>query len=131
MLKTQIVGGVAASELSPGQVAREFRNLLEEGARLKVVGSAREDPTSLLSLGYTPRYKLELFGATFYLTNLREDDNFRFFVAYVLLPGRPASEGHPPAHLLQGLVPRLALAEPLHPVRATRTGSARATSRRS
>jgi hypothetical protein len=94
VLKTQIVGGVAASELSPGQVAREFRNLLEEGARLKVVGSAREDPTSLLSLGYTPRSKLELFGATFYLTHLREDDNFRFMLAYVLLPGRP-QEIHP------------------------------------
>jgi hypothetical protein len=94
VLETQIVTGAAPADLPPAHVAREFRRLLDEGARIRAVGAAREDPASLLSLGYTPRHKLELFGATFYLTQLREDENFRFMVAYVRLPGRPR-EIHP------------------------------------
>ena len=77
---------VVPSDLTPRQVRREFRRLLEHGARIVAAGSVREDPTSLLSLGYAPRHKLQVFDTTFYLADLRRDDNFGFFVVYILLP---------------------------------------------
>lgn len=85
-MATALESDVLPSPLTPRQVTREFRQLLDRGARIVPAGRARKDPTSLLSLGYTPKHKLQLFGTTFYLTNLREDENFRFFVAYILLP---------------------------------------------
>ncbi|MFQ5416494.1 MAG: hypothetical protein ACE5FL_05515 [Myxococcota bacterium] len=84
---------VAPSPLAPRQVEREFKKLLAAGTRIQAVGGARTDPNRLLHEGYTPKHKLELFGCTFYLTNLRMDENFRFFVAYVLMPG---ASGGPP-----------------------------------
>lgn len=62
---------------------REFRALVASGVPIRPAGAARRDPSSLLSLGYTPRYRFDLFGTTFYLANQREDANFRFFVAFV------------------------------------------------
>ena len=91
MIDTALGSGVLPSDLTPRQVAREFKQLLDLGARIKPAGSARKDPTRLLSLGYTPRHKLQLFGTTFYLANLRRDDNFGFFVAYILLPAKRIS----------------------------------------
>jgi hypothetical protein len=44
---------------------------------------------SLLSQGYTPKHKLQLFDVTYYLTNLRFDDAFGFFVAWVMLAQNP------------------------------------------
>jgi hypothetical protein len=87
VLETQIVHEVPVDERSPRRIADEFRRRVDEGLRIKPAGSARRDPESLLSSGYTPRYRFEVFGVEFYLTNVRDDDNFRFFVAYVILPG--------------------------------------------
>jgi hypothetical protein len=70
--------------MSPGKVAREFRAMLDEGMQLRPAGETKKDPESLLSRGYTPRYKLELFDTTFYLTNVRQNEDIRFFVAYVV-----------------------------------------------
>jgi hypothetical protein len=69
------------------QVEREFRRLLAQGARLRPMGTARRAPRTLLSRGYTPKYKVGLFDATFYLTNIRQNPDIRFFVAYVAQPG--------------------------------------------
>ncbi len=88
VLTTRIVPSVAPSELRPAQVAREFRRLIQDGAKLRPAGEARRRPSQLLSRGYTPRYKIELFDTRFYLTDVRQDSNIRFFVAYVV-PGRP------------------------------------------
>jgi len=85
---TRIVASVGPAELSPAQVAREFRRLIDEGAKLCCAGVARRHPLRLLSRGYTPKYKIELFDTRFYLTDVRQDSNIRFFVAYVV-PGRP------------------------------------------
>ncbi|MBW2399412.1 MAG: hypothetical protein JRG80_09080 [Deltaproteobacteria bacterium] len=76
---------VAPSLLSSRQVAAEFRQRLADGAELRAVGDVRDHPERLLDGGYTPKHRIDLFDATFYLTNMRLDDNFRFFVAYVLL----------------------------------------------
>jgi len=58
--------------------------MLEAGARLRPAGEARRDPGRLLSRGYTPRYKLELFDTRYYLANVRQNPDIRFFVAYVV-----------------------------------------------
>jgi hypothetical protein len=86
-IPTRIVPSATPAELSPAQVAREFRTLLDEGMRLRPAGEAKRDPESLLSRGYTPRYRLELFDTTFYLTNVRQNEDIRFFVAYVVQGG--------------------------------------------
>jgi hypothetical protein len=94
LLETRIVTGVRPCELTKEQVAREFRALIAHGARIRPAGSARADPARLLKLGYTPRHKLVLFDTVYYFTDLRTDDDARFFVAYVLLkPSRDRGTG--------------------------------------
>jgi len=88
-LETRVVTGVAASELTPREVSWEFRRLLAGGCRLRPAGSARSRPLRLLADGYRPHYEVALFDATFLLAALREDENFRFFVAYVRLGAGP------------------------------------------
>ena len=89
--ETRIVTGVVPEERTPGQVERAFRALLAAGGRLRAAGAARRDPACLLR-GYTPKHEIRLFDAVYFLTQLREDANFRFFVAYVRLLGeRPVS----------------------------------------
>lgn len=89
--ETRIVTGVVPEERTPGQVERAFRALLAAGGRLRAAGAARRDPACLLR-GYTPKHEIRLFDAVYSLTQLREDANFRFFVAYVRLLGeRPVT----------------------------------------
>ena len=83
-----MIAGVEPSarpaRMAPPHVAREFRRLIDSGAQIQCVGDAREDPECLLSVGYTPKYKLDLFDTTYYLTNIRQNPDIRFFVAYVV-----------------------------------------------
>ncbi len=85
VLETQIVTGIRPCELTKAQVAREFRALIDHGARIRPSGRARAKPSLLLSLGYVPRHRLRLFDTLYYLTDLRYYEDARFFVAYVLL----------------------------------------------
>jgi len=85
MLETRIEAGIRPCALEPRQVEREFRALVEAGARIRPAGRAKARPGSLLSQGYVPRHKLRLFDTVFYLARLRQEPNARFFVAYVLL----------------------------------------------
>jgi hypothetical protein len=89
VLETRIVTGVRHDDQKPAAVERELRALLDEGVRLRVAGSAKRAPRRLLSLGYAPRHRLRLFDATFYLAELRQEPNARFFVTYVRLADRP------------------------------------------
>jgi hypothetical protein len=75
---------VAPFEAAPREVARELKALLAAGCRIRPAGSARTRPAQLLAL-YPPRYAVQLFDARFFLAELREDENFRFFVTYVRL----------------------------------------------
>ena len=79
------------------RIAREFRDLLERGVRIRAAGSARTDPAALLPR-YLPRHAIRLFDTTYYLTDLREDRSWegtlRFFVAWVL-PRADGLEIHP------------------------------------
>jgi hypothetical protein len=86
VLETHIVTGIAASGIDPGEVAREFRGLVEAGARLRPGGEARRAPASLLTPAYAPKHAIEVFGTTFYLTDPRRGpDDLQFLVAYVVL----------------------------------------------
>jgi len=86
-LETEIVARVEPAERTPRQIAYEFRRQLDAGVPIEAAGPVRRKPERLLSMGYTPRYRFQLFDATFYLSNLRVDQDFRFFVAFVHLPG--------------------------------------------
>jgi hypothetical protein len=83
---TSIVTGVAPCPEPSRAIAHEFGALLDAGCRLRPAGTAHARPARLLAL-YPPRHALHLFDASFYLADLREDENFRFFVSYVRLGG--------------------------------------------
>lgn len=85
-IPTRIVPSARPAALTPRRVEREFRALLDAGVPLVVAGSARREPRRLLALGYTPKYRLELFDTVFYLTRPRQNYYLRFFVAYVVQP---------------------------------------------
>lgn len=83
-ISTRIAPSVEPTDLPPRQVARNFRKLIDSGARFRAAGEAKSDPTQLLSLGYTPRYEVALFDTHFYLTNPLQNPALRFFVGYVV-----------------------------------------------
>ncbi len=95
-IRRAVVPDAEPSERTPRQVRDAFRRALAAGMRLRVAGEAREDPESLLDLGYTPRFHLVLFDTEFYLANLRQNEDIRFFVAYVVQ--RRAGAAQPDAH---------------------------------
>lgn len=94
MQATRIVKGILPEEKSPRQVAREFRERVGCELEIRPAGAARRDPARLLAAGYAPKHEVRLFDTTFLLTHLREDHNFRFFVAYVI-PGSDAGAAYP------------------------------------
>ncbi len=89
-IPTQIVASPEPQERSPRQVEREFRRRVAAGLRIRPAGTARRDPEGLLSSGYTPKYRVDLFDTTFYLTRVRQNEDLRFFVAYVVQSDREA-----------------------------------------
>lgn len=95
-LPTHLVTGIEPDPRSPSQISREFRSLLDSGTELRCAGDARKDPRRLLSLGYSPKARIDLFDTTFYLSNPRQNPDLRFFVAYVVQK-RPGKKG-PLAH---------------------------------
>jgi hypothetical protein len=97
-IDSQVIPSVTPSKLSPARVAREFSSLLASGARIQVVGEARRQRRPLPELGYMPKSKLELFGVTYYLCGLRENEEMRFFVTYVLLGANGGKRGVPVLH---------------------------------
>ena len=83
-IERRVVPSVALDDLSPRQVPRRFRALLDEGAELCVVGDAKRDPERLLRDGYVPRHTFELFGTRFFVTHPLQNPSVRFAVAYVV-----------------------------------------------
>jgi hypothetical protein len=80
----RIAPSAQLSEVQPRQVEREFRSLIAAGVKIRPAGEARTHPLRLLSDGYTPKYKIELFETVYYLTNVRQTPDIRFFVGYVV-----------------------------------------------
>ncbi len=83
----EIVPSVQPDRAAPARVARDFRRLLADGARLVPAGAARRRPGTLLARGYVPRFRLRLFDTTFHLTDIRQNPDIRFFVAYLQRDG--------------------------------------------
>jgi hypothetical protein len=69
---------------TPREIGSEFRALLAKGFRLRPAGSAKRDPERELRR-YVPRYAIDLFDTRYYLTDVRQNPDIRFFVAYVRL----------------------------------------------
>jgi hypothetical protein len=89
----RVVASVTPLPWSTGRVERDLRARLAGGARLRCAGSDRARPARLLSAGYAPRFRIDLFDTTFYLARVRQNEDVRFFVGYVAQPpppGRPA-----------------------------------------
>ena len=93
-IPSRVVPSVRPVDMSPARVAREFQRSLDDGARLVVAGRARRRPRRLLSLGYVPKAKLELFDTTYWVTTPRQNEDMRYFVAYVA-PGRAKRNIYP------------------------------------
>ena len=89
-IPTRIVPSARPAPLTPREVAGNFRLRLENGATLRPAGTARRNPDRLLSAGYTPKHRVDLFDTTFYLTNVRQNPDIRFFVGYVTRRGADA-----------------------------------------
>ncbi len=83
-IPTQIVPSAALSGRTTREISREFRARLDAGARLLPAGEARRDPPGLLAAGYTPRHRIDLFDTAYYLTDARQNEDIRFYVAYVV-----------------------------------------------
>ncbi len=83
-LERRIVPSVEPSALTPEEVRREFLELTDGAKQVSVVGTARRDPQRLVRL-YPPRYKLELFDAAWYVADVRQNADVRFFVSYLAL----------------------------------------------
>lgn len=81
-----VIPSVAPDPRSASAITREFHRLLDGDHRLKPAGRAKRRPRELLRRGYTPRYRVDLFDTTFYLSNIRQNPDIRFFVAYVVQP---------------------------------------------
>jgi hypothetical protein len=89
----QLHASVQPSPATPREVLAEFLALTDDGARIRCVGSARRSPQRLLALGYVPRYKVELYNVTFYVADVRKNEDVRFCVAYLAI--RETARGRP------------------------------------
>ena len=83
------MASVRPSQQSPRRVATDFRRLLGDGVPLRCAGSAQRDPAALVRR-YAPRHRIALFDNVFYLSDARQNPDLRFFVTYVVPPGRTA-----------------------------------------
>jgi hypothetical protein len=83
-IPTRVVPSAKLSRRTPRQVRESFESLLDGGIALRVAGTAKSRPRRLLRLGYEPHFSLELFGTRFFLSRAHQNEDIRFFVAYLL-----------------------------------------------
>lgn len=86
MRKTTIINNVAPLDLTARQVSVAFKQLLKEGYQLELKGQAKFQDPSYLIRTRPPKYIIDLFGVRFFLTDIRREAGFRFFVAYLVMP---------------------------------------------
>lgn len=87
-IPTAICKSVRPSQQSPVEVFREFQALLKGGCKLLPSGIAKQDPSLLGERRYRPRYKIELFGTTFFVADLCQNPELRYYLVYVWQGGR-------------------------------------------
>jgi hypothetical protein len=93
-IPTLLVASAALAKLSPARIASEFGRLIDDGVEVRVAGKAT--PRRLLSGPYAPKGRVDLFDTSYYLSDVRQNEDIRFFVAYVVSGSRP--EGAAVAH---------------------------------
>ena len=77
--------------LTPRRVEREFRDRIARGALLCCDGSAHARPALLLSRGYVPRFRVDLFDTAYYLSAVRQYEDLRYTVGWVVTAARPGA----------------------------------------
>ncbi len=87
-----ITPDIPPASISEAQVGKQFAALLDSGCPLRPQGSAKTDPKRMLQR-QKPRNLVTLDGHRYFLTNVRRDLQFRFFVGYVQL-GNPRVAEH-------------------------------------
>lgn len=88
MIPTQIISSVKRHDLSPLKTLTQFKKLRQQGARFKIAGTARKNPSSLLEARYQPKHRIDLFDTKVYLSSIQQIPELRFFVAYVVQNNR-------------------------------------------
>jgi len=86
MLNPIIIKNVVPKNWSKKQVQDEFKKLFSRGYRLELKGQAKNRAPDYLIRTRSPKYLIELFGVRYYLSEIRREAGFRFFVAYVVMP---------------------------------------------
>ncbi len=94
-IPTSVVPSSRLSRLSPKGVRDEFVRLVDDGMPIQSVGTTRKNPRRLLSAGYTPSFKTQLFDTTFYFSSLRQNPDIRFLVSYVVQPSGGRQVAYP------------------------------------
>lgn len=84
MIPRQIISSVSRADDSPARVARQFLRLLAQRAQIVTAGSQQNPLDWLFSKGLRPQHRIEIFDTEFYLSNIRQIPELRFFVAYVV-----------------------------------------------
>jgi len=84
VIPTKVVRSVKRADVDPRQVVNEFENLLRKGAPLRIAGKAARDPDLLWRKRLKPKHKIRLFETDFYLTNVLQIPELRFFVGFVV-----------------------------------------------
>lgn len=84
-MNTRDYASVEPAVISPDDVEAEFLDLTSDGKRIHCVGTARKNPRRLLTLGYVPRHRVDLFNVSFFLSAIRKNEDVRFCVGYVAI----------------------------------------------
>jgi hypothetical protein len=92
----RVAASSALAPLTPRRVESDFRARIAGGALLCCDGSLRARPERLFALGYRPRFRIDLFDTTYYLSAVRQNEDLRFTVGYVALP--PSGGERPRLH---------------------------------
>jgi hypothetical protein len=88
-IPTEVVSGVCPFDLSTRTVAKEFRKLVEDGAKLQIAGVAKKNPSLLEQKIVKPKFGIDLFDTTFFLSGVIQIPELRFFVGYVVQQSSP------------------------------------------
>jgi hypothetical protein len=92
VISRRVVRSRSLEAESPAATRRHLARLLANGAALEIDGRARRSPGDLLRR-YAPHCRLSLFDVEFALSAMRQNDDIRFFVAYVVMPPRRGERG--------------------------------------
>ena len=86
MLNPTIIKNVTPNNWSQKKVRDEFKHLLASAYRLEHKGQAKARASNYLPSTRPPKHVIDLFGVRYYLSDIRREAGFRFFVAYIVMP---------------------------------------------